>query len=94
MRDLIMAKKTKEKKAIPHNGCAFFSKWLREQRGLTQRELAEDVDVHFSAIGLLESNSYVLPLDLMHKLYDICDADQKKFLLECLHLDLERAFFK
>ena len=87
-----MAKKTK-KKEVPHNGCAFFSRWLRERRAISQRELAEAVGVHFSAIGLLESNSYVLPLELMHKIYAVCDGDQKRFLLECLHTDLERVFF-
>ena len=86
-------KSIKEKKVIHHKSCAHFSSLFRDQRGISQRQLAEMIGVHHSAIGILEVGGYTLPIELMSKIWKVCDMDQKKFLLECLHNDLEKVFY-
>lgn len=89
-----MAKRSvSKKKDIPHESCAFFSKWFRSQMDLSQRELAALIGVHWSTVGSLESDTRTLPTEIMYKIYQKCNVDQRKFLLECLHKDLERLFF-
>lgn len=94
MKDLVMAskKKTVKRIEVQPNSLAFFSRWFRAQRGISQIGLADMISVHKSAISQLEVDKYNLPLDLMKKIYKVCDLNEKKFLMECLHHDLERLF--
>ena len=51
----------------------------RRQRNLTQRDLAELVGVHYTAISHLESDRLHVSNDLIEKIaYEICDPHQRE----------------
>lgn len=76
---------------IPES-CASFSAWLRMQRDYSQGDLAKILNINRSAIAILETNRSVLPLDLMRKIYMICNHVERAYLLSCLHKDVDKLF--
>ncbi len=52
---------------------------LRQERGLSQEELADRADVNRNYVGLLEREEHAATVDMLEKLASVLDVDPSAF---------------
>lgn len=83
----------KKQKNPSKQGVAFFITFYQEKHGLTTQDLANELGFARSYVSLVKNQfeGYEAPRELLKALYKLCNAEDKKFLMECVYREMDHS---